>query len=153
MLGLQLGFTYPAECGLSVDDGSPLLEPDDAVRDYLPATRPGCRLPHAWIDRAGERVSTLDLVPLDRFVLLTASTAWAEAGEQAARAAVPLDVVLFGRDVLDPDGNWARVGGIDGTGAILVRPDQHVGWRAFGEGTDPVNELREALARLTAAGA
>jgi 2,4-dichlorophenol 6-monooxygenase len=170
MLGLQLGFSYPADVGLVVDDGSPLEVPADVVRDYVPTTRPGARLPHAWVERDGQRVSTLDLVPLDRFVLLTASAAWAAAGDRLAAGAVagrqvtPLDVVLVGRDIHDVDGSWAAVCGVPAAGALLVRPDQHVGWRAFdaagndAAGNDAVGNdamadgvLRAALALMTCA--
>jgi 2-polyprenyl-6-methoxyphenol hydroxylase-like FAD-dependent oxidoreductase len=149
MLGLQLGFSYTAEAGLVVDDGAPPVVAADIVRDYLPSTHPGARLPHAWVEREGQRVSTLDLVPLDRFVLLTSSPAWAAAGEQLVGGEVPIDVVLVGRDVLDIDSNWARAGQLASDAAVLVRPDQHIGWRATTVDDDLVVTLREALAVLT----
>lgn len=151
MLGLQLGFVYSANGDLVVDDGTTLAEPADAVRDYRPTTHPGARLPHTWIDRAGERISTLDLVPLDHFVLLTSSKDWAAAGERLVDARVPLHVVLFGRDAVDVDGAWGRVSELDGAGAILVRPDQHVGWRSASLTADPVADLRSALSKLAGA--
>ena len=151
MLGLQLGFVYSANGDLVVDDGTTLAEPADAVRDYRPTTHPGARLPHTWIDRAGERISTLDLVPLDHFVLLTSSKDWAAAGERLVDARVPLHVVLFGRDAVDVDGAWGRVSELDGAGAILVRPDQHVGWRSASLTADPVADLRSALSTLAGA--
>jgi 2-polyprenyl-6-methoxyphenol hydroxylase-like FAD-dependent oxidoreductase len=148
MIGLQLGFRYDAAARLVIDDGTALAPPADAVRDYVPTTRPGARLPHAWIERAGRRISTLDLVPLDRFVLLTSSPAWAAAGDQLTSPAVPLDVVRIGRDALDPEQHWARVSELAESGAVLVRPDQHVGWRAFAVSSDPVASLRTALSGL-----
>lgn len=151
MLGLQLGFVYSANGDLVVDDGTTLAEPADAVRDYRPTTHPGARLPHSWIDRAGDRISTLDLVPLDHFVLLTSSKDWAAAGERLVDARVPLHVVLFGRDAVDVDGAWGRVSELDGAGAILVRPDQHVGWRSASLTADPVADLRSALSTLVGA--
>lgn len=151
MLGLQLGFVYSANGDLVVDDGTTLAEPADAVRDYRPTTHPGARLPHSWIDRAGDRISTLDLVPLDHFVLLTSSKDWAAAGERLVDARVPLHVVLFGRDAVDVDGAWGRVSELDGAGAILVRPDQHVGWRSASLTADPVADLRSALSTLAGA--
>ena len=90
MLGLQLGFAYADSPGVVVassdppDDPSaptaPLTQEVDPVRHYVPTTRPGGRLPHAWVQTAdGTRVSTLDLVPATGALLLTASPAWAEA--------------------------------------------------------------------------
>jgi 2,4-dichlorophenol 6-monooxygenase len=34
-------------------------------------------------------------------------------------------------------------------GALLVRPDQHIGWRASGPSDDPVGAVRTALSALT----
>jgi len=150
MIGLQLGFTYQAESGFVVDDGTPSDLPDDAVRDYSPSTRPGGRLPHAWVTRDGVRISTLDLVPLDRFVLITASPAWADAARsvQAQLHEPLLEVILVGVDVIDTDGSWMSVAGLGDIAAILVRPDQHVGWRAAIVGDDPAGAIRAALDRL-----
>ncbi|MBU5900113.1 hypothetical protein JVW24_23635, partial [Vibrio cholerae O1] len=34
----------------------------DPDLDHVPSTRPGSPLPHAWVDRDRQRLSTLDLV-------------------------------------------------------------------------------------------
>ena len=147
-LGLQLGFAYPAGSGPVVDDGSPAVVVSNPVREYLPSTRPGGRLPHAWLTRRGRRTSTLDLVAPGRWLLVTSSAEWAAAGEWAAGGPLPLDVVLVGRDVLDDTGAWAEVSGTGGAGAVLVRPDQHVAWRSPGPSDDPEGILVDALAQL-----
>jgi 2,4-dichlorophenol 6-monooxygenase len=147
MLGLQLGFTYPPAVGAVVDDGSAPVGVGNPVRQYVPSTRPGGRLPHAWVVSDGTRVSTLDLVRHDTYTLVTRSPAWAEA---AARidSPVPLAVVRVGDDVLDPDGSWDSVSGIAAEGAVLVRPDQHVVWRSPGEVDDPAGVPADVLATL-----
>ena len=150
MLGLQLGFTYVEGDGPVLDDGTPPVAVDSPVREYAPSARPGGRLPHAWVERHGSRVSTLDLVQPGRFVLLTSSDAWAAAGDGLAAGTVPLDVVRMGSDVLDPDGAWDVVSGIGNSGAVLVRPDQHVAWRSTGPAVDPPAALAGALAELVA---
>ena len=134
MLGLQLGFTYPPGTATVVDDGSAPVEVANPVRRYVPSTRPGGRLPHAWVDRGGRRVSTLDLVPPGRYLLLTSSPSWAAAGHRAAAGPVPLSVVHVGHDVTDPEGTWAAVSGTGADGAVLIRPDQHVAWRCVTRG-------------------
>ena len=148
MLGLQLGFTYPPADGVVVDDGTAPVAVANPVRQYAPTTRPGGRLPHAWVTRDGVRVSTLDLVPHDRYALVTGSPAWAAAGASLADGPVPLVVVRTGTDVADPDGAWAAVSGIGADGAVLVRPDQHVAWRSSGAADDPAAILDEVLATL-----
>jgi 2,4-dichlorophenol 6-monooxygenase len=151
MLGLQLGFAYDPATGPVLDDGSPPVPVGNPVREYAPSTRPGGRLPHAWVVRGGDRVSTLDLVPRDRFVLVTGSEAWSAAADGLAGGPVPLAVVRVGADVSDPDGAWDAVSGIEGSGAVLVRPDQHVAWRSAGADPDPAGTLAAALAALVGA--
>ena len=152
MLGLQLGFSYPPDGGTVLDDGTAPVEVANVVRQYAPSTRPGGRLPHAWVTRDGVRISTLDLVDPCRFLLLTSSPEWAGAGEQLAGRpggkAVPFSVELMGRDVLDADGSWHKVSGIGDEGAILVRPDQHVAWRIPTAASDPAAVLGAVLDEL-----
>ncbi len=146
MLGLQLGIGY--EAGALVPDGSDPPAPENPVRDYVPTTRPGSRLPHAWVERAGTRCSLLDLVASEGFTLIAAEggAGWVEAATKCT--AVPLRCVLAGRDFTDPGGHWARVCEIGAEGALLVRPDQHVAWRTV---TAPANRtaiLRDVLAEV-----
>jgi 2,4-dichlorophenol 6-monooxygenase len=146
MLGLQLGFAY-AE-GTLVPDGSPPPALANPVRDYEASSRPGARLPHAWIECGGARVSSLDCIRARGLTLLSqgAHDLWAKAIEGVAGA--PVFHVRAGEDFLDPDGHWAAVCGLAPGGALLVRPDQHVAWRARSLPADPGAGLREALSAL-----
>src|SRR5262249_8467184 len=59
MFGLQLGIRY--DPGAIVPDGTPVPAPAaNPVRDYVPTTRPGARLPHVWVAHGSERCSLLD---------------------------------------------------------------------------------------------
>jgi hypothetical protein len=131
MLGLQLGYTYPT--GAIADDGA--VATPSPVRTYEPTALPGARLPHAWVERDGRRVSTLDLVAYDRFTLVTGANGRPWGDELAAR--LPIAVVTLGRDAIDRDGTWARLLDLVPDGAILVRPDQHVAWRSAPGAVDP----------------
>ncbi len=115
MLGLQLGYSY--DCSDAVISG-PADDEIDRVRTYVPSSRPGVRLPHGWIRREGAVCSTLDLIPLDRPVLI--------AGRTCDLADVDLRV---GVDFEDPDHWWSAVLAIPDAGAVLVRPDQHIAAR------------------------
>jgi 2-polyprenyl-6-methoxyphenol hydroxylase-like FAD-dependent oxidoreductase len=143
MFGQQLGFGY--EAGALVPDGSEKPAAPNPFRDYVPTTRPGSRLPHAWVERAGERVSTLDLVPYDAMTVLAgpAGEAWADAVADVGD--VPVHCLVAGREFDDPDGHWASVCEIGADGALLVRPDQHVAWRAGSAPADPTAALAAAL--------
>ena len=146
---VEIGFAY--ETGAVVPDGTrpPARAPLGDV--YRATTRPGHRLPHAWIERDGNRVSTQDLVGADTaFVLITGpdGAPWAEAAAQAGeKLSVPIVVVRIGAgaDYTDVDGGWAAVREITDQGAVLVRPDNHVAWRSIGAGDDPAGALSNAV--------
>jgi hypothetical protein len=95
-----------------------------------------------WLERGGERVSTLDLAP-GRFALLCAAPA--EAWPDAA-AAAGVEVVAIGAGgVRDPEGAFAAAYGLAPSGAVLVRPDGIVAWRAERAGAGSAQALRDAL--------
>jgi 2,4-dichlorophenol 6-monooxygenase len=143
MLGLQLGFSY--EAGALTPDGSEKAVVANPVREFLPSSRPGARLPHGWLsDRTGRR-STLDLIRLDRLTLLVGpdGRAWLEA----ARMIHPwLECRRMGIDREDRNDWWTTVAGMQADGALLVRPDQHIAFRARGAVTDAVAVLQGAVA-------
>ncbi len=177
---MEIGYEYGA--GALVPDGTPAPERDPMASVYQPNTRPGARLPHAWLERAGRRVSTHDLIGVGRFALFVGAQAerWhAAAIEVAAASAVPIDVVVInvgvinvgvinggainggainggaigasesGADVWrDVDGTWAAQAGVAGDGAVLVRPDGHIGWRAARASENPAAALREAISEV-----
>ena len=138
--GLQLGLAY--EDGALVADGSPPPVVTNRARDLVPSTRPGARLPHAWVERDGARVSTLDLVAPDRFTLIAGPGVSARIAEGVVPA---VRVLVAGRDFVDPDGSWTALAGIGARGALLVRPDQHVAWRATAGPADVKAGLARAL--------
>ncbi len=57
---VELGYVY--EQGARVPDGTPAPARDPWGTVYVPTTRPGHRLPHAWLERDGLRISTHDLL-------------------------------------------------------------------------------------------
>jgi 2-polyprenyl-6-methoxyphenol hydroxylase-like FAD-dependent oxidoreductase len=94
---------------------------------------PGTRAPHLYLKKGSEQISTLDLFGRN-FVLLTGpeGNAWAECASAAAKQVpVPLDVHSVGKSGLrDSGGEFQTAYGISPTGAVLVRPDGFVAWRA-----------------------
>jgi 2-polyprenyl-6-methoxyphenol hydroxylase-like FAD-dependent oxidoreductase len=156
-LGADLGFVYPA--GAVVSRGTPLPTAANPVADYRPTTCPGARLPHFWVywDLAGP-LSVHDLLPLDGYILLThapGKAVWEPALKAvASELAVPLTCLSIGprgeADLEDCSGAWPRLSEIGPTGALLVRPDGHVAWRASHRPDSPTVDLRAVLGRLLA---
>lgn len=118
--GLQLGFSY----------GPPVRGPADPTR-YDPSVEPGARLPHAWLEKGGRRLSTLDLLDSAGFTLLADSAgrgwrSWAEATPDI-RLVLLDDGIRFEHD-------WPGAALVRGGGAILVRPDGHIAAAACDDG-------------------
>ncbi|WP_433511969.1 FAD-dependent monooxygenase [Nonomuraea sp. CA-143628] len=150
--GLILGFSY--ESAAVVPDGTPDPAPADPYRTYVPTARPGHRAPHVWLTSREGRVSTLDLLG-PAFTLMTpAGSGWVQPAKEAAhRLGVTLSVVEISR-VSEPDApltspTWAEEYGVGDTGAVLVRPDGHVGWRSPG-GAASQDALAGALGAILA---
>ncbi|MBW0134848.1 FAD-dependent monooxygenase [Pseudonocardia abyssalis] len=152
--GVELGQRYRS--GAVVGDGTPEPEYErDPELYYHPTTWPGARLPHCWLGRDGHRVSTHDLAGKGRFTLLTGISGgvWVEAAGAAARALgieLTAHVIGPGRRYEDLYEDWARLREVEESGAVLVRPDLHVGWRAHQLPADPGAELLDAVTRLLA---
>ena len=91
-----------------------------------------------------------------RFTVLTGTTgeAWASAARAASeRCGVPVEahVIGPGREFEDLFGDWAEACEVGEAGCVLVRPDQHVAWRAHGaaaDAGDAERRLSEALGRI-----
>ena len=68
--GVELGQRYRSAA--VIGDGTPEPAYDrDPELYYHPTTWPGARIPHCWLTRGSETVSTLDVVGKGRFTLLT----------------------------------------------------------------------------------
>ena len=110
---------------------------------------PGTRVPHFWVERQGQRISTLDLLD-GRFVLLTGASgaAWCEAAKTIAKAqGIALSAYRIGpdADLLDLESRGVTSLGISSEGAVLVRPDGFVAWRASTLTTNAEPRLEQVL--------
>ena len=111
MLGLQIGYRYilPA----STTDLEPLT--DEIIRSYRPSIEAGNRLPHGWLERNGEKISSLDLVSLDEYSIIGGLDFMSE-----------LPHIKIGRDFQDTENWWSQILGLSSNEGLLVRPDQHI---------------------------
>lgn len=145
--GLVFGVTYDSP--VIVPDGTAPIQVANPITDYAPNARPGRRAPHVWLERNGEKISTLDLFGSE-FVLLTGAKgkSWRAAAEDVSRLlGIPIQSCRIGRDadLRNSDGAWARMYGVEEDGAVLVRPDGYVAWRCAASQADPASEIEMAL--------
>jgi 2,4-dichlorophenol 6-monooxygenase len=150
--GVELDQRY--ESSAVVPDGT---TPEQPVRDpqlYSHTTsRPGAKLPHAWLTTDHRRqVSTLDLGGHGRFTVFTGigGDSWVRAAAVVGeRLGVDVAAVVIGpgQEYDDLYGDWARVRGVEDGGALLARPDNYVAFRHAGAASDAEAEaaLESAL--------
>ena len=136
--------------GEGADDGLPYVNPRES------RGLPGTRAPHVWLERDGERISTLDLFGRHLTVLAADDgAAWCDAASAAAtQFGVTLEIRRIGGadGLADPDRAFPEAYGISATGATIVRPDGYVGWRTA-EGAEASREsVLRALAALLSLG-
>ncbi|MET0525643.1 MAG: FAD-dependent monooxygenase [Nocardioides sp.] len=126
-LAIDIGVTY--EQGALVHDG---LSSEPAEAGWRPTGRPGARLPHLWLERDGERVSTLDLLGPGMTVFTGRDgERWRRAAtEVAGELGVTVAVRVVGGEQLgDPSCEFSTLYGLEPDGAVVVRPDGHIAWR------------------------
>jgi len=145
-LAMVLGYRYYSSAVAGAPRDGVVVPPD-----FRPAAEPGSRAPHMWLERSGVRLSTLDLYEQTP-VLLSGRDggAWHAAGLRAAEQGVPLGCYRVGRgaeyDLVPEDGSdWAQLHGTDSDGAVLVRPDGFVAWRAWTSCANPERTLTDVL--------
>ena len=150
--GVELGQRYVS--GAVVGDGSP-FPPCERDPDlyYHPTTHPGAHLPHVWLQRGTEDVSTLDLCAYDRFTLITGigGEEWREAAVHVTRdTGVTIAPVTVGLGQTDNDvlGAWTRLREVTDRGCVLVRPDRFVAWRCPALVADPGGELGKVMRKI-----
>ncbi|MDJ0376864.1 FAD-dependent monooxygenase [Cryobacterium sp. PH31-L1] len=154
--GVEIGQFY--ESAAIVADGWCRPEPErDPELYYQASTVPGSRLPHAWVGDSARKVSTHDLAPFTQFTVITGITgsAWADAAARVgARLGVRLEAVIIGpgQPVTDLYFDWARLREVSEDGAVLVRPDKHIGWRSLAMADDPEGALFAAMTALLSRG-
>ncbi len=123
----------------------------DMELHYVPTTAPGARIPHVFVfDKHGGKHSTLDITGKGAFTLITGigGEAWVDATKvEAARRGMKIVTRIIGprRDFEDHSGDWARAREIGDGGCLLVRPDQHVAFRAMAASNLAVKDFGAAL--------
>ncbi len=148
---------FDAPSGLDVDEEQPMFallagyryRSTAVVSDTLPTGaqpelvgelcgQPGTRMPHVWLD--GGRMSTLDLIGTECALLTSDDTgSW--------NRAVPDDIAVQTISAHDRRA-WLGATGLQTDGALLIRPDAFVAWRAETLPPDPAAALSGVLAEM-----
>ena len=115
--GLDLGVHY----GRGFLDEGDISDDVVNVEFYTPVVRVGGRLPHAWVQYNGARVSTLDLPARETLTVLAASqhkSSWRDA-----QTAVGHPLTVIGVDLAACSGPLRPLAAGQ---ALLLRPDAHI---------------------------
>ena len=101
------------------------------VRDpelyHQPTTRPGARLPHAWVGTTGRATASRPSTSRARAGSPSSPASAATAGPRPPRGASELGVEIAtvvigpGREYKDPYDDWARAREVQESGCVLVR--------------------------------
>jgi hypothetical protein len=147
-VNVDLGYCYRSDAVIADEDG-PLHEDPRVLKG-----RPGSRAPHVPLDANTGTASTIDLFGR-RLVLLGGSEAagWLqEARAASTRLQVPVDMHCPGTAGMGDGDDFHDAYGISPAGAVLVRPDGVVAWRARGGADASAGALDAALTRVLARG-
>jgi hypothetical protein len=153
LFSLIAGYRYRSEAVLSEDGGSSVpahLELLDKPEQL--SGEPGTRVPHLWVERHGQRISTLDLLD-GRFVLLVGSAGapW-QAPAHAVAASLGMELAAYrlgaDGDLVDLDDGWQVKLGMSHEGAVLVRPDGFVAWRTHTLPSSPEGSLEQVISSI-----
>lgn len=147
-----LGYRYRSEAIVSEGVAPPSRDGIELLNGLELSGQPGTRVPHLWLERQGQRISTLDLLD-GHFVLLAgaAGVSWCEAAE-AVEASMGIELRAYrigpDADLRDLENGWSASMGVSSEGAVLVRPDGFVAWRSNTLTTNPEATLEQVLSHI-----
>ena len=125
----------------------------DPAFHYQASTRPGAHLPHAWLTKDQRPVSTLDLCGQGKFTLLTGKSgkAWQAAAKRVSQALgieIVVRIIGPGQEYEDSWGDYRNVSEVGESGALLVRPDMFIAWRAQDASQDMPDKLLDVMCSI-----
>ena len=121
--GIQLGVQYCTSPLVSSGTGAP---PVDDPHIYIPTATPGCRAPHLWLDQPQSIYDVFG--PEFTLIQLNHNKDVLPIIEAACFLGIPMQSLQLKND---------EARDLYGADLILVRPDNHVAWRANEPPSDP----------------
>jgi hypothetical protein len=137
-LNIDVGLRYNASAGIAYTSKSRGAIYEDP---FLPSAQPGSRAPHVWFRRNEKMKSLYDHFKIGTFVLVCSGrgTAWVQAKETHFQN-LPLKIAIV------PLGEFFNKYQIRDTGAVLMRPDGMIGWKALDD--SEVGKLGNVMRQL-----
>ncbi|MCO5997356.1 FAD-dependent monooxygenase [Actinoallomurus rhizosphaericola] len=141
---VAIGYRYPMPGADPADGGPAMADEPDRRRG-----EPGTRLPHLPLTGRDGPGSTLDLVREGRYLLLSGPEghAWVRAARRLDPHGAFLDTALLPHRIASAATRPAGACGIGDHGALLIRPDHVIAWRAPDAAPDPLTALAAATRR------
>jgi putative polyketide hydroxylase len=144
--------------GQRCNDGALIPEASSTTQPIFenprtPSGRPGTRAPHLILTFRGKPISTIDLFD-GQWVLVAgpAGGAWVEAAGKVA-AAADFSLKCYGLradgELQDTENRWTSAYGVHESGAVLIRPDSFIAWRAKELVGKPESTLCDVLQKLS----
>ncbi|KAJ5675027.1 FAD binding domain-containing protein [Penicillium maclennaniae] len=121
-LGIEMNQHYESQGVYTADESNPYVLLGRAAEDNV-------------LQNRGEPISTIDITGHGAFTILTGigGGQWKKAAESVAeRLKVPIQVhtIGFRQDWEDVYFEWENLRSVEESGAVLVRPDRFIAWRA-----------------------
>lgn len=120
--GLNFGYYYDSSPIIAYDEGE---HPPYSMGSFTPSTVPGCRVPHAWLDRDTSIVDVLG----DGYTI---------ARREPGLDVQPLIEAFLSRGVPVRCVEISSKGAAFDFPLMIVRPDQHIAWRGTAIPDNPV---------------
>ncbi|KAJ5273244.1 hypothetical protein N7478_008369 [Penicillium angulare] len=142
---IEFGQIYISQGIIGADESLPRAMKPDEWRG-----QPGTHLPHFWIERDGQNVSSLDLVGYESWTLLSECDEWTKAvSEVNGKSPIQVHSVQFGTDAnITPQGDFQKLFGVSQGGCALVRPDGYIAWRSSELPSDAAKALDGAVSQV-----
>jgi hypothetical protein len=141
------GYVYPSGAVIA-DDASPVE--GGFENPHQPSGHPGARAANLPVQHKGKKTFLYDVFD-GQWVLLTGPDGqrWKTAVTRIdSKGKLRLRTFQIGSELADSSGRWSSAYGVSAGGAVLVRPDNFIAWRAQDADDDPESALSAAITRL-----